>query len=571
MYPKENKMVNYKSITRLGLLVVLLLLANLNKAEQKATIQKELDPFWNNAVIYFMMTDRFANGDKTNDQAFDRKQDGAVLRSFMGGDIKGITKKIEDGYFQALGVNVLWMTPLIEQIHGYWDEDWGRSYPFHGYWPKDWTKIDPNFGTETDMKTMIASAHDHGIRVLADVIINHTGPKTNSDIAWPDDWVRTQPTCQWDDYNHNVSCALASSVTDVLTESEKKVELPSFLLQKWRLEGREKEELAELDEFFSRTKLPRVPKYYIVKWLTDWVREYGIDGFRVDTAKHVEADIWRVLKIEASKALNQWKSHNPKALSDDKDFFMVGEVMHFGVNGFKNTPTGTRVYDYGDKQVDFYDYGFDSLINMGFATHAHNSMEDIFNTYSKELHQGPFTGVGILNYAVSHDDPEPFDKEHKTPFKKALKLMLAPGAVQIYYGDELGRNLVIDGSIGDASWRSFMNWEDLKQNDTQRLLQYWQKLGTFRHEHLAVGAGIHKKHSDKPYIFSRTLENEMNSDKVLIGIDMNKGKKTIAIYNVFKNGEILKDYFSDTLVTVQNNRIVLDTNHDVILLGKVKN
>lgn len=530
--------------------------------------QKAIDPFWNNAIVYFMLTDRFANGDTANDNNFDRAQDGAVLRSFMGGDIKGITQKIRSGYFTALGVEVLWMTPVVEQIHGYWDEDWGRSYPFHGYWPKDWTSVDPNFGTETDLKEMIATAHAYGIRVLADVIINHTGPKTKVDVAWPQDWIRTEPTCEWHSYIHNVTCALAPSLTDVRTESNKPVALPEFLLEKWRNEGREKQELAELDAFFERTNLPRAPKNYIVKWLTDWVREYGIDGFRVDTAKHVEAEIWQVLKVEASTAFNEWKAKNPNALSDEKDFFMIGEVMHFGVNGFKNTPAGTRNYDYGDKQVDFFNYGFDSLINMGFATHASDSMETIFSTYSKELHQGPLQGVGILNYVVSHDDPEPHDKEHTKPYETALKLMLAPGAVQIYYGDELARNLIVEGAVGDATWRSFMNWQDIATAETQLLLQHWQKLGTFRKHHMAVGAGIHKMRSEKPYIFSRVLHDATHADKVLVGIELNKGEKVLPTYSVFNNGVVVKDYYSNTLVTVEGGKVVLNTPYEIVLLGE---
>ncbi len=201
----------------------------INNSSEEPKKQK-IDPFWNNAIVYFMMTDRFANGDKKNDQVFDRKQDAAVLRNFMGGDIKGITNKINDGYFNALGVDVLWMTPLNEQVHGYWDEDWGRSYPFHGYWIKDWTNVDPNFGTESEMKNMIATAHANGIRVLADVVINHTGPKTKIDVAWPNDWVRTDPVCQWHSYEHNVKCAVAPSIPDVLTESEEDTDLPEFLL-----------------------------------------------------------------------------------------------------------------------------------------------------------------------------------------------------------------------------------------------------------------------------------------------------------------------------------------------------
>lgn len=534
-------------------------------------IKREVDPFWKNAIVYFMMTDRFANGNKSNDQAFERKQDGAVLRNFMGGDIKGITDKIEDGYFKALGVDALWMTPLNEQVHGYWDEDWGRSYPFHGYWIKDWTNIDPNFGTETEMKTMISTAHANGIRVLADVVINHTGPKTNSDVLWPNDWVRTDPMCQWYSYEHNVKCAVASSIPDILTESEENVELPEFLLEKWRSEGRLEQELAELDEFFERTKLNRSPKYYIIKWLTDWVREYGIDGFRVDTAKHVEANVWQVLKTEASFAFKQWKAKNPELVLDDKEFFMVGEVMHFGVNGFKNTPEGTRNYDYGDKQVDFFDYGFDSLINMGFATHAKGSMEDIFSTYSDELNNGPMAEVSVFNYVVSHDDPEPYDPEHKSPYKTAVKLMLSPGAVQIYYGDELARNLTIEGAIGDASWRSFMNWEDLVHKDTQALLTHWQKLGSFRHDHLAVGAGVHKKHSDKPYVFSRSYKGKNALDQILVALEVNKGLKTLPVHEIFPNGSQVKDYYSNQILTVVNNEVSFTSAFDIVLLAAVAN
>lgn len=123
--------MNRNSLTRL---LIALTIGLLITTTAQAT---KIDPFWNNATVYFMMTDRFNNGDSSNDNSLGRKPDGAVLRSFMGGDIKGITQKIESGYFTELGVDVIWMTPLNEQVHGIWEEDWGNSYPFHGYWPKD--------------------------------------------------------------------------------------------------------------------------------------------------------------------------------------------------------------------------------------------------------------------------------------------------------------------------------------------------------------------------------------------------------------------------------------------------
>jgi energy-coupling factor transporter ATP-binding protein EcfA2 len=99
----------------------------------------------------------------------------------------------------------------------------------------------------------------------------------------------------------------------------------------------------------------------------------------------------------------------------------------------------------------------------------------------------------------------PFDKERKRTYETATKLLLAPGISQIYYGDETGRKLIVAGAEGDANLRSNMNWEDIKNNpETQKLLEHWQKLGQFRRNHPAVGAGFHKMISNSPYWFSRT-------------------------------------------------------------------
>lgn len=533
--------------------------------------QPETSHFWKGATVYFMLTDRFSNGDTSNDLSYGRKADGDVLRGFEGGDIQGIIDKIESGYFNALGVDALWMSPLVEQIHGV-DESWGRSYAYHGYWPKDWTTVDKNFGSEADLKRMIALAHKHNIRILMDVIINHTGPITSKDPAWPKDWIRTGPDCQWHSLEHNVRCTLASSLPDILTESEQPVELPPALLQKWKSEGRLEAELAELDAFFSRTNYPRAPKYYIVKWLTDWVREYGVDGFRADTAKHVEPEIWAVLKNESNIAFQEWKKANPKQVLDDMPFYMVGEVMHFGVDGHRDTAKDGRSYDYGDVQVDFFNYGFDALINMGFAQHAHKSAEDIFSTYSQSLNSGALKGVSVLNYIGSHDDPESYDRKRENTAAAAFKLMLAPGAAQIYYGDELARPMTAEKAQGDAQMRTRMNWDDLKNADTQALLSHWQKLGTFRQSHRAVGAGVHTKLSDKPYIFKRELADQDQgiSDSVMVAKDLAKGLKQIPVFGTFKEGEKIRDYYSGTESRVKNGKLQFTTDFEYLLLARVE-
>ena len=250
-------------------------------------------PFvWEGANIYFLLTDRFNNGNPQNDISFERKDSTAVLRGFEGGDIPGITQKIESGYFSDLGINAIWFTPIVEQIHGATNEGTGNTYGYHGYWTKDWTAIDPSFGTKKDLQNLVQAAHSKGIRVLLDVVLNHTGPVTEIDPVWPDEWVRTGPACTFDNYENTTACTLVKNLPDILTESDEPVELPDTLLAKWKEEGRLSQELDELNLFFERTGYPRAPRFYIIKWLTDYIHEFGVDGFRVDTVKHVNENAW---------------------------------------------------------------------------------------------------------------------------------------------------------------------------------------------------------------------------------------------------------------------------------------
>jgi len=548
---------------RLASLLTALLLGSSGCTAGNAEPAAGIDPFWRNATIYFMLPDRFANGNPDNDLSYGRRRDAAHLRGFAGGDLQGVIGRLEAGYFNELGVDALWMSPVVEQIHGGTDEGTGLTYAFHGYWPRDWTAVDANFGTEKELARLIETAHRKGVRVLMDVIINHTGPVTERDPLWPSDWVRTSPRCDWESYAGNVRCALVDNLPDIRTESEKSVELPPQLVEKWKKEGRLDQEQKELDAFFARTGYPRAPKYYIVKWLTDWVREYGVDGFRVDTAKHVEPETWAVLKREASRALAEWKAKNPGQKVDDRDFFMVGEVYHFGVDDFGSTRG--RAYDYGDRQVDFFNYGFDSLINFGFAQHARQSPEAIFSSYSAALNEGPLAGLGVLNYLGSHDDHHSFDRERKQVKSAATKLMLAPGAAQIYYGDELARPMIDERASGDASMRRFMNWDDLEKAETREILAHWRKLGRFRQAHPAVGAGVHKKLQVEPYIFSRTLAG---AQPVLVSLGAGRGKKSLPVHGVFAEGTLVQDYYSGAQARVERGRVEFDTDFDLLLLAR---
>ncbi len=547
-------------------LFVLLLIVSIScspkKQDKILTINNAEKPFlWEGANIYFLLTDRFNNGDVSNDLNFNRIRVAANLRGFEGGDIKGITQKIEEGYFNNLGINAIWLTPIVEQIHGSVDEGTGVTFGYHGYWTKDWTSLDPNFGSEEALKNLVEVAHKNGIRIVLDAVINHTGPVTNIDPVWPEDWVRTGPQCDYQTYESTTACTLVKNLPDVKTESNSTVEIPMQLAEKWKNEGRYEQEMNELGEFFKRTGYPRLPKYYIIKWLTDYIAEFGIDGYRADTVKHMEENVWGEFKIECDYAFDYWKKNNPAKVLDSTNFYLVGEVYNYNISSGK-------FFDFGDKKVNYFENGFNSLINFEFKWNAAQltSYEALFSKYDSIL-QNDLKGFGVLNYISSHDDSAPFDKERTKTFESATKLLLCPGTAQIYYGDESARSLTIEGTSGDANLRSNMNWNEIANRlQTKEILTHWQKLGKFRNNHLAVGAGIHKMISKNPYVFQRTYSNGDFKDAVVVGLDLNEGEKQLNVGNVFVEGTILIDAYSNTEVTVNKGMVNLNTPFSIALL-----
>jgi len=528
----------------------------------KTTKTASKTPFvWESANVYFLLIDRFNNGDKTNDQNYNRNKPTAKLRGFEGGDIRGVIQKLDEGYFEKLGINAIWMTPVVEQIHDGVDEGTGFTYGFHGYWTRDWSALDPSFGTKKDLAELVEKAHAKGIRILLDAVINHTGPVTAEDSVYPADWVRTSPKCTYKSYDTYINCTLVENLPDVKTESNEAVDLPPFLIEKWKKEGRYEQEVAELDAFFAKTGYPRVPKYYIMKWLSDYITDYGIDGYRVDTAKHTYEDVWADFKKVCDQSFADFKKNNSKKVLDSNAFFIVGEVYGYNIGNKK-------LYDFGDKKVDYFANGFTGLINFDFRNEAKMNYEALFSKYNSIL-QNDLKGNTVMNYVSSHDDSYPYDKKREKTFESGTKLLLAPGISQVYYGDESARPLDIAGTTGDATLRSMMNWEDIKTNpETQKVLLHWQKLGNFRRNHPSIGAGIHQEISASPYVFSRTFSKDNFTDNVVIGLDLPKGQKEISVGTIFKDGTKLKDGYSGKKVVVLNGIINIDTEFDIVLLEK---
>ncbi len=536
--------------------------------EQRAGVARSApDRSWNSATVYFLLTDRFRDGDPGNDRALGRPQDGAVLRSFEGGDLAGVLEELQGGYFDSLGVNVLWLTPFVEQNRGPTDEGTGRTYGFHGYWTRDWTAVEPALGTEEDLRALVRAAHVRGMRVLMDAVLQHTGPVTTEDPQWPDAWVRIEPRCQFRSYATTVDCTLVANLPDIRTDSDAPVDLPAFLLEKWTEEGRLERELAELDAFFRRTGHPRAPRYYVIKWLTDWVREMGFDGYRVDTAKHFEEGVSRELKQEAEIAFNDWKAAHPDEVMDDLPFYMLGEVYGYDIaNG--------RSFDFGDRSVDYFDHGYDALINFGFKQDVTGDLDAVFSRYAATLRDGSLRGHSVLNYLSSHDDGSPYDANREDPFGAGTRLLLAPGSAQIYYGDEIARPLRIPGAVGDANLRSMMDWRAVEgagagDDQTLRVLEHWRKLGRFRRAHPAVGAGAHARLQAEPYVFSRVLSEEAGRDRVVVALGVSPGTKTVPVGDVFADGTRVTDAYSGASGLITEGTVTLDTPYELVLLEGV--
>ncbi|MEC4004602.1 alpha-amylase family glycosyl hydrolase [Flavobacterium sp. SUN052] len=550
-------------IKKISSLVIIALLICGNSLAQKKKVATPKTPFfWESANVYFLLTDRFNNGDKTNDLTFNRNKPTGKLRGFNGGDIRGVIQKLDEGYFTNLGINVIWMTPIVEQIHDGVDEGTGFSYGFHGYWTRDWSAIDPSFGTKKDLAELVQKAHAKGIRIMLDAVINHTGPVTAEDSVYPSDWVRTSPKCTYQSYDTYINCTLVENLPDIKTESNENVALPPFLIEKWKKEGRYEQEVAELDAFFKKTGYPRAPKYYIMKWLSDYITYYGIDGYRVDTAKHTTEDVWKDFKKVCDMAFADFKKNNPKKVLDNNPFFTVGEVYGYNIGAKK-------LYDFGDKKVNYFENGFTGLINFDFRNEAKMNYEELFSKYSNILNND-LKGNTVMNYVSSHDDSWPFDKKREKTFESGTKLLLAPGISQVYYGDESARSLDIEGTQGDATLRSDMNWDAIsKDNYTKAVLEHWQKLGNFRKNHPSVGAGVHAQISSLLYVFSRTFTNGKFTDNVVIGLDLPVGKKEISVGTIFKNGTKVKDAYSGKTAVVKNDKVLIDSGYSILLLEKI--
>ncbi len=388
-----------------------------------------------NMAMYFALVDRFNNGNKENDKPV-KDKDIDVRANYQGGDLAGITKKIMDGYFKDLGINTIWISPIVQNPEiGYveYPEPKRKYSGYHGYWPISSSKIDNRFGTDAELKELVAEAHKNGIKILLDFVANHVHEehplyKNHKDWTTPIDLPDGKKNIRiWDDQR----------------------------LTTW------------FDTFLPDLDYS---KPQVINAMTDsavwWIKNYQLDGFRHDATKHVSEDFWRALTLKL------------KTTFPDKDIFQIGET--FGSRELIGTYVNSGQQD---SQFDFNTY-FDAreifaTSNSDF-TKLKNSVYETFNYYGCHHLMGNITGnhdiARFISYAgegmtFNEDDRKVAwsrEVQVKNPngYKKLLQLqafnLTIPGVPVIYYGDEFGMP-----GAGDPDNRRMMKFEGFNENEKQ--------------------------------------------------------------------------------------------------------
>ncbi len=342
--------------------------------------KNENDFDWDEAVVYFMMTDRFFDGNESNNTASGTDTYGDNPGLYHGGDFAGVTAKLD--YLQDLGVNTIWLTPIVKNIAGVTVTDEGKedvpyNAAYHGYWASDFTKLNPTMGTTEEFKTMISEAHKRGMRIMVDIVVNHAGYGTESTFA---DMLRDKSVSEGDIKSWQSG-------------------LPDFATEK-----------ADV-----RAKL--------VEWQTSWMKDYGVDYFRVDTVKHVDSTTWAALKNSTTEV-------NPS-------FKMIGE--YYGAGYASNGSTlGSGQMD-ADLDFDFNDQA------TSFVSGNISSVEKFLSARNSALNNAYMTG----QFLSSHDE-DGFkaslingkgyteDEATSAALVAATLQLTAKGIPVIYYGEEVG-------------------------------------------------------------------------------------------------------------------------------------
>ena len=442
---------------------------------------------WNDALIYMVMTDRFVNGNTSNDGNTTFAAHGA---DWLGGDFAGVTAMIESGYFSELGVNALWLSPFNTAATGTGKASDGVHdvSAFHGYWPTEARGIEPRLGTDTELKHLVEMAHDSGIRVMMDFVVNHVH-EDHSYVQDHPNWFNAgcqcgTTNCDWTE--HRLDCQFTSYMPDV----------------NWK-------DRNASEQFISDAL-----------W---WIETFDLDGARVDAVKHVEDLAIRNLVAQI----------NQRFETVGTDYYLKGETAM----GWSGHSLEANQEQYGainsymgaeglDGQADFvlYHAVVDSVFVQGSEDYQHldywtNRSQDQYTSGSVMV---PYVGSHDVPRLASRADTGTSDAYHQwfedglpgqpgdsDAYNVSLQaygwLLTTPGAPLLYYGDEYGE---YGGADPDNRhmYRNSSTWSTLENN----LFEAIQDIGQLRQESVALRRGVYSTvHAEADrLVYAMTHEDE---------------------------------------------------------------
>lgn len=411
-------------------------------------------------VIYFLMPDRFANGDPSNDRGgfsggpratgFDPTHKGF----YHGGDLKGVIAHLD--YIAALGATAIWVTPIFANKPVQGTDPW-VSAGYHGYWITDFTRVDPHLGTNAEFKALVEAAHARGIKVYMDIVTNHTADV----IAYRE--CLGKDACPYRPLG-------TPAYTPVVPEAEAHKKVPAWLNDPalyhnrgnstFRGESSLYGDFSGLDDL--DTENPRVIEGMIAIY-RDWITNYRVDGFRIDTARHVSDVFWRRFLpaiLDHAKALGI------------PDFYIFGEVAH-PEPGY----LARYVRDLGmPAALDFpFAYTVQAVLAQEAATARLAALfdaDDLYTAPGRVAARLPvFNGnhdMGRLGHflleGLGKDAPDALLRR-RLEMGYAL-LFFARGVPVIYYGDEQG----FTGDGGDQDAREDIFESRVRSYNDNRLI-----------------------------------------------------------------------------------------------------
>lgn len=439
-------------------------------------------------VIYSIMVDRFNNGDINNDKEDNNPYDP---KAYNGGDFKGITEKLD--YLKGMGFTTIWLTPIFENMEN----------GYHGYWIKDFYKTNEHFGTIEEFKTLVKEAHRRDIKVILDFVVNHVGPghvwlQDSSKEEW---FHEKKPITNWNDQ-----------------------------------EEVEKGWLYDLPDLNQDN--PETRKYLLdaAKW---WIIETDIDGYRLDTVKHVSKDFWTDFSVAVKSAKDS--------------FYLIGEVWHDN----PNVVTG-----YQDTGIDgFMDFSQNNSLRTGFMK-TDKSLGWLFTNAVRN--EKLFDHPELLGQFLDNHDMPRFTslainskQDPVNRWKQALSyLYTAPGIPIVYYGPEIA----MDGA-DDTDNRRFMDF-----NTDKELIKYITKLGAIRQQHHSLTRGDMELlyEEEGMAVFKRTYQNET----VIVAINNKSERQNVIIEGKLEKNKALRGLLGETLVKSEGNKysFVLDSEQSEIYI-----